>query len=66
MDKFQSGFRTGHSTKSVLIGLLNYILLEFDNGDCLGLVLLDLSTALDTLDHTIVLERLERCVGVSA
>ncbi len=43
MDKFQSGFRTGHSTESALIRVLNYILLEVNSGNCVGLVLLDLS-----------------------
>ncbi len=65
MDKFQSGFRTGHSNESALIKVLNDILLEVDNGNCVGLVLLDLSAAFDTLDHTILLKRLERCVAVS-
>ncbi len=65
MDKFQSGFRTGHSTEFALIRVLNYILLEVDSGNCVGLVLLDLSAVFDTLDHFILLERLERYVGVS-
>ncbi len=64
MDKFKPGFRTDHSTESALIRVLNYILLEVDNGNCVSLVLLDLS-AFDTLDHTILLKRLEWCVGVS-
>ncbi len=63
MDKFQSGFRTGHSTEFALIWVLNYILLEVDSGNCVGLVLLDLSAAFDTLDHFILLERLERMLG---
>lgn len=38
MDKFQSGFITGHSTESALIRVLNDILLEVDSGNCVGLV----------------------------
>ncbi len=54
MDTFQSGFRTVHSTESSLIRVLNYILLEVDTGNCVSLVLLDLSAAFDTLDHSIL------------
>ncbi len=42
MDKFQSGFRTGHSNESALIRVLNYILLKVDSGNRVVLVLLDL------------------------
>ncbi len=42
MDKFQSGFRTGHSTESALIRVLNNILLKVDSGNRVVLVLLDL------------------------
>ncbi len=42
IDKFQSGFRTGHSTESALIRVLNYILLKVDSGNRVVLVLLDL------------------------
>ncbi len=54
MDHFQSGFRTVHSTESSLIRVLSYILLEVDSGNCVSLVLLDLSAAFDTLDHSIL------------
>ncbi len=40
------------------------MLISSDSGDCTVLVLLDLSTAFDMVDHVILLARLEHCVGI--
>ncbi|KAK0152333.1 hypothetical protein N1851_006244 [Merluccius polli] len=62
-DKFQSGFRPHHSTETALIRVLNDIRLNSDSGKVSVLVLLDLSA--DTVDHSILLNRLETWAGLS-
>ena len=64
-DKFQSGFRKHHSTESALLRVSNDIMMASDAGDCVVLVLLDLSAAFDTVDHAIMLDRLREWVGIS-
>ena len=64
-DKFQSGFRPHHSTETALIRMLNNIRLNTDSGKVSVLVLLDLSAAFDTVDHSIFLNRLETWAGLS-
>lgn len=43
---------------------LNDILVSTDSGDCVILVLLDLTAAFDTVDHSILISRLEHWVGI--
>ncbi len=63
-DVFQSGFRPHHSTETALVKVFNEIHLNTDSGRTSVLVLLDLSAAFDTVDHNILLDRLENWVGL--
>lgn len=57
--KFQSGFKAHHSTESALLRVMNDVMLTTDTGQPVALVLLDLSSAFDLVDHNILLLRLE-------
>ena len=60
--KFQSAYRCAHSTETALLRVLNDLLSIVDSGDSALLVLHDLSAAFDTIDHSLLLQRL--CVDV--
>ena len=57
--KYQSGFRTKHSTDLCLSYLNDKILKGFDNGLFTGMILIGLQKAFDTIDHNILLEKLK-------
>ena len=62
--KFQSAYRRGHSTETALLRILNDLLVMIDGGNNAVLVLLDLSAAFDTLDHTLLLQRFHAEIGL--
>jgi hypothetical protein len=63
--RFQSGFRSRHSTETAVVKIANDVLSSNDSGKVTALVLLDLSAAFDTIDHEILLNRLATDVGVT-
>ena len=62
---YQSAYKKIRSTKTALLKLHNHILFSMDNGKVTARTLLDLSAAFDTIDHTILLRRLNEWFGVT-
>ena len=55
----QYGFRKGHSTEHAVLEVTDKIMAEIDRGNTPLTVFLDLSKAFNTLDHQILLKKLE-------
>jgi hypothetical protein len=64
-DDLQSAYRSGCSTETALLKIKSDMDQFLDEGDDVLLVLLDLSAAFDTIDHDILLERLEDLVSIT-
>ena len=64
MDPFQLAHREGHSTETAPVRVHNDIVSAVDQGHGVCLILLDLSTAFDTVDHTILCTFLDDFIGL--
>ena len=64
IDKFRSAYKPGHSTETALIRVFNDMFNAIDSGNLSLLIMLDLSAAFDTIDHSILLERLQTSFGI--
>jgi hypothetical protein len=65
INRFQSAYKSYHSTETALIRVQNDLLQAVDNEGGAILVLLDLSAAFDTIDHQLLLQHLQRHVGIT-
>ena len=63
MEPMQLAYRARHSTETALVKVKADLLNAIDNKEVVCLVLLDLSAAFGTVDHQILLERLEKRFG---
>ena len=58
------GYKTHHSTETMMVGLVNDILTGFDENKCTVMVFLDLSAAFDTIDINKLLTILDDEIGL--
>ena len=63
--RMQSAYRPNHSTETALLRVHNDICLALDDNNDFILVLLDLSSAFDMVNHQILLGRLQKRYGVN-
>ena len=59
-----SAYRRFHSTETAVTKVFNDLLLAADVGQMSALCLLDLTAAFNTVDHELLLRRLERQFGL--
>ena len=59
----QSAYRPGHSTETALLIVVNDLFLSLSKGNISVLALLDFSSAFDTIDHSIFVDRLHNDLG---
>ena len=62
---YQSAYRMYHSTETAILKVHNDICQAIDNRLCVYLVLLDLSAAFDTVEHSVLLKRFETQLGIT-
>ena len=58
-DTRQSAYRKFHSLETLLLSIVDDFLNRLDNNSNIQIILLDISAAFDTIDHSILIKRLE-------
>jgi hypothetical protein len=64
-ETLQSACKKHHSTETALLRISDDVLRAMDRKKCALLLLLDMSAAFDTVDHSVLLSRLQSRLGVS-
>ncbi len=64
-EQMQSAYRSNHSTETALLCVHDDVMNAMDNRKITLFVLLDLSSAFDTIDHDILFHRLESRLGIT-
>jgi len=64
MPPLQSAYRANHSTETALLKIFNDVLLAADKGEITALCMLDLTAAFDTVDHDVLLLKLQNMFGI--
>ena len=62
--EFQSAYRKNHSTETALVRVMNDILMKMNTQEVTLLVMLDLSAAFDTVNHNMLLTRMNEELGI--
>ena len=66
IDMYQYAYRKRHSTETALLRVTNDIKLAMDSKKGTILVMIDLNSTFDTIDHSILLSRLELRYGMTS
>ena len=61
---YQSAYKTGHLNETALLSIKNEVHQSLSRGEPTALVLLDLSAAFDTIDHSTLLHCLQTWFGI--
>ena len=65
MPPTQSVYRASYNTETALLKIFNDMLMAADTGAAIALCMLVLSAAFNTVDHEVLLTKLQRMFGVS-
>ena len=63
---YQSAYKTGHSTETALLSIKRKVHLFLLRGKPTALILLDISAAFDTTDHSTLFSCLQSWIGVGS
>ena len=64
-DIMQSSYKENYSTETAILRMQNDILTALDQNKAVLIICIDLSAAFDTVDHEILLNRLEKRIGIT-